>query len=76
MRTTILIVAAILCAGCTGGPPSASTSAPEGSTWAFSESVVKRFRDSETGIVCYVSDGYYSGGISCLHDPAIKESAP
>ena len=32
------------------------------------DSTATKFYDHDEGIICYVIDGFYSGGISCLKD--------
>lgn len=67
-----LALLALLLAGCAA--PSPSEGDPQGPpTRAFGyidgRTEVTRMIDEELNIVCYVSDGYKAGGISCLYRP-------
>ena len=66
----VALVALLLCS-CTPPPlPANDTPTIPGVAAQLPDagpSTVYRVIDPETRIVCYVSDGYKSGGISCLH---------
>lgn len=69
MGAKIIIAAATLVlAGCAPAPHS-ETPAPVNRVGTASGTTVDRVVDEEMGVVCYVSDGAYSGGISCLPLP-------
>ena len=65
----VLLVAALGLSACTMSPPPTSEHNISGEVAnlpAAANSQVSRVTDPENGVVCYVSDGYKSGGISCI----------
>lgn len=64
----LLIPLAFLLVGCESSsslPASSENTSPV--RWYLSGAItVDRIEDPEKGVTCWVSDGYRSGGISCL----------
>lgn len=61
-----------LLAGCREAPEPDTTHNAAGDVAVLPDAVwanVSRVTDKELGVVCYVSDGYKSGGISCIRIP-------
>lgn len=74
MRTVAALIALTLLAGCVQrGPEQPSIQNALGSA---GESTVDVIHDDKRGVTCWVSDGFYSGGISCLPDSQIKQATP
>lgn len=68
-----LISVALLIAACVQSPSASGQQDPsEAGVWSASGSEVVRIYDKRHGVVCYVSDGYKSGGISCLNMKDLK----
>lgn len=64
-----VIAAVLMTASCSKGPAPVADVVARGSTARLPDALgssVTRITDPEFGIVCYVSDGYKAGGISCL----------
>jgi hypothetical protein len=54
-------------AGCSRVEHHGESAAPVGNGyWQANGGTVVRIYDREEGVICYVSDGYQSGGISCI----------
>lgn len=63
----IIALAVLVVAGCSRGEHHGESAAPVGNGyWQANGGTVVRIYDREEGVVCYVSDGYQSGGISCI----------
>lgn len=65
----VAVAAALLCVGCSAAPSAASEAKAQADVvdlpYAHGTQVT-RVHDRGTGVICYVSDGYKSGGISCI----------
>lgn len=71
MRNVIAaIIIAAACAACIQSPPPTESrqvsSAVARLPNPIAGTTVSRVDDPEHGVVCYVSDGYKAGGISCI----------
>ena len=71
---TVAITAVIVLTACSN-PPSTATTQQETNTYidpgyikikGIPGNSVYKFYDMEEGVVCYINDGYYSGGIHCM----------
>lgn len=70
MKIIAAIIITMACAACRPAPPEATENRQAPGTVAYlpdaAGSSVTRIDDAERGVTCYVSDGYKSGGISCI----------
>lgn len=66
MRIFLCSLIVLMLVGC--GPPSAPRQYPEGYTSLPSLGTSVQVFRPELGLVCVVSDGAYSGGISCVKE--------
>lgn len=78
MKKLLLVSALVLVlSGCSNSPPAGGSKPATAYTRIARTSgpttVVDRVIDRELGVVCYVSDGHYSGGIECLHYPELQD---
>lgn len=72
-RSILILAAALACAGCSQRQSPEGIQTPDAPTAdvvrigeAPGYTEVDRIVDAEIGVVCYVSNGYKAGGISCL----------
>lgn len=66
-RTLLAVALASSLAACTQVPPPTTSPVEEGARTSIGRSTeVTRVEYPEDGVICYVSVGYRSGGISCL----------
>jgi hypothetical protein len=65
----VLMLSLVLLAGCTAAPAASVSGIASGDVYQLPSAggtTVHRVHDREKGVLCYVSDGYKSGGISCI----------
>lgn len=66
----LLLAAILLSSACSKASAPTVDGVARGATARLPDALassVTRITDPEFGVVCYVSDGYKSGGISCLY---------
>lgn len=74
MRTAVALLIILSLAGCMQRGPAQPAS--QNALGSAGESTVDVIHDEKRAVTCWVSDGYYSGGISCLPDSQIKQATP